>query len=651
MASMKLSDLPQMSLLYLSINTQTGGHKAHPYMIGNSMSLKEKLTRGLACDSVGMPESIVGRTICVISHPGKMVLLPFAHWFRKHYAGRYRFARSVFLVDLVLIGMALGLGIAALILSVYTPKTFADNIYYDVSVAPREIITGAPSTLVIRYTNGTEEELRDVSMSLGYPEHFSLQQILIEEELTNEEIITIGTIPIGGTGSIKITGVMFGDVGGEQTFRSIMTFAHGEENEVGQKVSEHTFSPSASTLNVSLILPDQLIAFQEVQGTITYENTGEIDFPDISIEPVWPEEFSLSTSNPLLSDGHFSLPSIQAGQTGEMTFSGYLGDADETVTFLFHPSFTFGNTHYQQETLKHTSPVLPPQLSVSHTIDRDSFRPGAETSMTITYENIGETSLSNVQIGFETDSLFFSEGQYLVDQDDYPELAEVQPGATGEVTITSTTRSTIMQSEVESQEDLGTVDSQAIAIYVLGDDSGQTVTNKGSVISTPMTTPIALESFARYALPSGDQLGRGPLPPQVGSETKYWIFWHITGTINPLTSVEIAGTLPENVRFTGRQTVSQNEGVVYDESTNTISWTSDSVAATLFADSTIVGIAFEVGITPTDDQIATIPSLMEEIQITAIDETTGAFISSVGATISTDLPSDLMASDKAEVVE
>src|SRR3989339_35647 len=599
------------------------------------MSLKEKITRRLACNSVGRPESVIGRTFCLLSHPGKIFLAPFAHWFRHHYQGHYRFERIVFVIDLLLIGIAIGLGSIALLLSFYKPLSFADQIAYDVSVAPREIISGAPSTLIIRYTNETNEELHNVTLTVKYPEHFLLQEVLSEEEIVDEGVISLGTIPVGGTGSIKITGVIFGDVGGEQTFQSKMTFVHGENKEIGYKTSEHTFSPSGSTLHLSLSLPEQLIAYQEVSGAITYENTGIIDFPTISVVPQWPDGFSLSSSNPLLENGRFSLPSIQAGEKGEMTFTGYLGEIENEVSFIFSPSFTFGNTHYAQETLKQTSPVLPPQLSINHTIDRDSLRPGSEVNITIHYENIGESSLTNVQIGFETESPFFTEKNYLVDQTTYPELTEILPGQSGDVIVKTKTRSSLMQSE--AREEISTVKTQAIAIYVLGENTGQTILNKGTLISSLMTTPLVLESFARYSLPSGDQLGRGPLPPQVGAETKYWIFWHVTGTINPLSTIELSGILPENVRFTGRQTVSQNGGVSYDEVTRTITWTSDRLLPTLFADSTVVGIAFEVGITPTEDQIGSSPYLINDIQITGVDETTGLFVSAGGASATTNL--------------
>lgn len=610
------------------------------------MSFRKKIHEGLTCDSRHKPESVLGRAVCLASHPGKMILLPFFHWFEGHYAGRYRFARATFAVDLVLIGIAAGLLLAGLFLSLYHPKTVADKIFFDVSVAPSEIISGAPSTLVIRYTNGTEQELRDVTMSLSYPAHFELQEVLLDDQTMHDDMIEMGDLDIGETGSLKITGVMFGDVGGEQTFRSVMTFAYGENDRKAQKVSEHTFSPSASTLALSLELPKPLIAYQNIEGTITYQNTGEIDYPEISIEPEWPEGFTLSESNPIFLDNHFSLPSIKAGEEGTMTFKGFLATDDEQTTFIFHPSFTFGNTLYRQETLNHSADVLPPQVSLEATSEQTALTPGNDATITVSFEHIGTEPIYELQIALQSDDPFVTEQTMYTLNDPI----DLEPGETGTATVTLPLTSYVSAQDIESFTDTR-VTFFPIATYTLGSEEGQNIDYTGEEVRLPITTPVTLESFGRYTLPSGEQLGRGPLPPRAGQTTKYWIFWHVTDTIHPLTDISISGTLGDNVTFTGRQTVSQNSGVTYDPATNTISWSASSVDATLDSTNPVIGIAFEVAVTPSEDQVGSAPILITNTHLTASDQTTGTFVTDWGSTVTTSLPQDTMAGGYAEVIE
>lgn len=610
------------------------------------MKLHEEIKEGIACDSVGHPHSVVGRAVCLSVHPGKMILLPFKKWFNKRYKEKFRFARVIFSLDLILIGTLIGLGMTALFFGLNPPTSFEDDISFEATVAPLEITSGAPSTLVIRYTNNTDEELREAKLQLTYPNHFLLQELILNELNIDNALIHLGNIPVGASGSIRIRGVMFGNVGGEQSFTSTLTFLHGTDRDLaGEKTSVHTFSPTSSTLQLALQLPERLIAFQEVDGTITYENTGEIDFPTISIQPEWPEGFSFLSSPISLVDGSFDLPAIQAGESGELSFSGYLSDAGEEVTFIFHPSFLFDGTRYQQKSLTHTAPVIPPQIRVEHSVQKTTIQPGTETIFTVSYKNTGEYTVTNLVLSIESTSPFFAHDEYASDP-----IGSLASGQSGEVNIRVPLRSSILQSETTVYENLN-LSTRAVASYTLGDGTGQHVSSKGSLISSPITTPVVFDSFGRYATASGDQLGRGPLPPRVGIETKYWIFWHVEGTINALENVQIEGTLAEGVQFTGRQSTSQNSGVTYDPVTNTITWSTALLEPSLSPVSRIVGIAFELGITPTDTMIGTSPILMYDVRLTGTDVRTGAFVSRSGLTITTNLPGDLMAANKAEVEE
>ncbi len=613
------------------------------------MHIDDEIKKGLACDSVGKPESVLGRAVCLSVHPGKMILYPFLRWFDKRYKGKYAFARLMFGFDLVLVGALVGLGAAFLFLRLYAPSHFADRILFEATVAPHEIVSGASSTLVIRLTNKTSETLRNARLTLTYPNHFLLQTLVLEDQPVEGETLALGDIQVGESRSVHVQGVMFGDVGGEQTFTSTFDFIHGKKRDVAaSKTDVYTFSPVASTLELAISLPDTLVAFQPMHGTISYRNRGEIDFPKISIEPQWPEGFTLQSADARLTDGAFELPAISAGAEGSMNFSGSLAETGDEITFIFKPSFTFGSSRYRQETLTHTAPVIPPQISLSHGVAKTSVRPGEQTTFTIRYQNVGTSAVSDLTLGIESESQFFPKQAYEVDKTSFPQLARIEPGASGEVTLLVPLRSSILQSETNVYEQLD-LSTRSRASYTLGEGAGERVANKGSTLISPITTPVVMESFGRYATQSGDQLGRGPLPPRVGIETKYWVFWHIDGTINTLKDVSIEGILGSGVRFTGRQTSSQNGGVTWDEEQGAISWSAPSVAPTLSPMSKIVGVAFEVGLTPTSEMAGSTPTLIDQIRVTGTDERTGAFVSTAGSSVSTILPQDAMAAGKSIV--
>lgn len=573
--------------------------------------LRDEIKKGIACDSVGKPDSVIGQAVCLSVHPGKMLLFPLIHWYRYHYAGRYRFARAVFTLDLVLIGILLTLAAVAITVTWLAPRAFADRITFDASIAPREITTGAPATIVIRYTNGTDEELRDVELLLIEPRYFVRQEV--------EGIGKIGTIAPGGSGNIHVRGVMFGDVGGKQAFQTKMTFVHGtDQNIPGQKIDWQVFEPARSALALTLELPARLVPFQKVEGFVRYENTANIAFPTVSILPEWPDGFTFTRSNVKLRRGQFEIPSVEPGQTGEFKFEGILEQAIEEATFQFHPSFTFGDDSFRQETLVHTAPVVPLPITLLHAVSVKALTPGATMPVTVTYTNTGDAMIENIVLNVESDSPFFAGSEPVT-------IERLAPGATGTRELAIKIKPSILETQTTKYEHF-VMTTHPTAMYALGDQTGQRVISKGTALEFPLTTPVRLDAFARYYAPSGDQIGRGPIPPEPGRETTYWVFWHIAGTTNELTGARIEGTLPKWVRFTGRQTVSQNGKVDYDEVTRTVAWTSDDVAPTFAPASKVIGVAFEVGITP-DVALKIAPILVEDIRLTATDGFTGAFVS------------------------
>ncbi|MBI5370080.1 hypothetical protein HZA85_02755 [Candidatus Uhrbacteria bacterium] len=576
------------------------------------MSLYDNIKKGIACDSVGKPDSAIGRAICLSVHPGKMVLYPLHHWFEFHYKNRYRFSRIIFGIDVALVGIVLALASVAIYATFFLPGVFVSRIAFDASIAPREVTTGASSTLVIHYTNGTDENLRNAELEITFPKHFLLDQLSSEQgELIEENRISLGTIPPSTTGTIHMKGTLFGDVGGEQAFETKLTFVHGKDrDEPGEKIDWQIFSPVKSALTLSLELPERLISYQPIEGTVRYENTSGVDFPTVSILPQWPEGFVFKSADVPLRAGQFEIPQVKAGGQGVLHFKGTLQSNPEQVTFVFHPSFTFGDERYRQETLTHTAPIVP--LPVTLTIDTPdhTLHPGAETPFSIHYKNTAAFPVSNVELGLESDSPF-------VKISATEKIDTLQPGQEGTVEVKAVVRTTVGTSELSAYEHL-IGNTLATATYQMGDGTEQQVISKSAPLTSPLSTPIRFESFVRYLTPGGDQIGRGPVPPQAGKETTYWVFWHIGSTTNELNDVRIEGTLPPGVRFTGRQTVSQNSSVSFDPDTRTLSWTSSRIDPTLSPISKIVGIAFELGITP---QVASssAPILLKDIRLTATD--------------------------------
>ena len=592
-------------------------------------SLKQQIEHGLSGHS--RPHSPIEHFVRLLRHPGRLLLTPVYRYVGRRYLKREKFEIRFLITDIFLLIVALGLVASAVGWFVWHNR-IENRIFFEAQVAPTEIVSGAPSTLVIRYTNGTGQELKNAYLNLTYPAYFELQEIAIGETAATGEVVSLGDIAPDEVGSIKIRGVMFGNVHGEQVFETKMTFTYGEKEKSGEKISRHVFSPVSSVLKLSLEIPDRIIASQPFSGNIVYQNTGEITLPKIIIEPEWPNGFAPATD----SQKAWELPVIEAGQEGRIKFTGTAASGMENLELIFHPSFVFGTDHFQQDSLIETVKIIQPQIKISHSIEPDTAKPGGNLKTLVQYVNIGETPVYNVELSLISENPFAGSAEKIL-------IGTVEAGASGEKEIELKLRSTITQSETQIYEHLN-ISTQATASYQLEKNvAGQKITVIDSAIETPLTTPIALHSFGRYTSDRGDQLGRGPLPPTVGEQTKYWIFWNVSGTTNEIQNLTISGQLPNNVTFTGRQTVSLGNAIEYDANSKTVTWSIKELAPTFAPSSKIIGIAFEVAITPNEDQIGTSPNLVFDTSLSGTDSWTGAWITAYGTPVTTNLPGDLMA--------
>ena len=532
--------------------------------------------------------------------------------------------------------------------TIFAPPEIVDQIRIDATVAPSDVVSGGLSSLVIRYENTSSQELRFARLNLSFPAHFELKEAPGEFTEVAPQTYDLGTIPAGAVNSIKLRGVMFGDVGGEQTFVSALSFTYGPRDRTATKTDEHNFRPSRSTLVLELILPEKVVQGQHVNGQIKYKNTGEVDFPEIIITPVWPNGFTLLTSSPTLSDGGFRLSSLKAGNEGIVSFSGQMPPTEST-DFVFHPSFTFGDDRYTQDTLTQSVKLLPSQISVTTEFSSDTITPGGTMTGTVSYEHVGELPVKNLSINFYTlNQPLFQKSTFEVIDD----VISVSPGDKGTTTITLRFNTSVNSRDVSSYENLiATI--KTFVNYSLGEDGlpPAAVSLLATTDTFKITSPIILETFGRYTSPQGDQIGRGPLPPMVGEPTKYWVFMTIHGTTNKLENVKMEADLGPGVTFTGKQSVSYDGSVEYDVATNSVSWTVGSLPATLAPESDIISAAFEVSLTPTEDMVGETPTLLSAPLVTARDTFTGAFVTARGSTITTDLPYDSMAAGLGVVTD
>ncbi len=159
-----------------------------------------------------------------------------------------------------------------------------------------------------------------------------------------------------------------------------------------------------------------------------------------------------------------------------------------------------------------------------------------------------------------------------------------------------------------------------------------------------LSTAFPFTAAARYFATTGDQLGIGPLPPRVGNITSYWIVWTIGPTGADLKQLSLAVLLPNNVEATGKFASSVAGDFSADGSS--VRWKIPSLPATGDTPSTF---AFEIRYRPTVNDRGKIPMLIQKSVADAIEVRSGLSLHAEAGPQDANLDHDAQAKGKGKV--
>ncbi|MFZ2978213.1 MAG: hypothetical protein WA057_00915, partial [Candidatus Magasanikiibacteriota bacterium] len=173
--------------------------------------------------------------------------------------------------------------------------------------------------------------------------------------------------------------------------------------------------------------------------------------------------------------------------------------------------------------------------------------------------------------------------------------------------------------------------------------------NYSEIIESPaikIGTNLLLNPEIRYFTNEGDQLGRGPLPPQVDKETKYWALINLTNGASKLSNVNLSVQLPNYIVWTGKTSVTNGSDIKYNPKNNIASWSTNSLSAHENA-----GIYFELSLTPTIEMRGSSPILVQNMTITGQDTFIDETVSQKYGSLDTSLPDDKIGQIKGLKIE
>jgi len=530
---------------------------------------------------------------------------------------------------------------------------------------PEETKSGEKVSYKFKYRNASDTPLGTASLELRLPENFQLLEA--EPPATDQHTWKIGSMPPWGRGEIEITGMSWTPLNREHDIQAIITYRPANFNSEFQKVATQTVRAVDTLLELEMETQGAVLPGDQVEVIINYLNGSEAPIENAAVRADFPDEFIPESSVPEPAGDTFNewrLGTLNEFGSGSIIVTGtFASEAHGNVTLPATFGYTDETDSYVKQAEASTiTEVLQGKLVAALVLngksDKQSVSLGDMLRYSISYRNTGSASLGNVEIAVVVEAVPDT-GLVL-----WNELDDDLGGNFKNNKITWT------EKHIESLERLEENDEGMIDFKVpltleppVGTETSNWVINSwvetlvesidGDVInhvtkSAPIEATILsdteLKTSARFYDEEGLSLGSGVIPPEVGKETTYRVFWTVKNSLHELSDLKISAQLPSNVEWSGESSIDAGD-IRYDAAEREMIWTLNWLPKTVEE----VNLSFDVTIIPLENQRGRIPTLVDATVFEATDTAAEATIMLSDSPISTSLQDDDLAQGKGRV--
>jgi len=552
------------------------------------------------------------------------------HHYHKNYHGKYEHAKKLFVFDLALLFVAMVLLASSVFLFLWKPS-LTGQIDMSISLGNERIKSGDKIHLTIDYTNKSKYKLNDVSLGLRLPEGFLINRNKTSKDTFSDDLIfqSLKEIKAGASGQVDIYGWFWGEPNKDADFIANLSYQPEKDSNREQKLSSFVARLSDSVLAGQLEISASALPNSPLKFTYTLTNSSDHEINEISITNNWNLAYRQAGAD-VMNEKVTSNITLQPGDSkvieGQLITPNKSGSFSFTVT----PQVLVNNHLISQTPITKELKIFAPQIISGARLlqSLDYAEPGQIIPLEIKWENKSNFKLQNLTLHLasnlsgvvdwtktakennakaESNGLFF-------DNTSRTNLSDGNPNSSDVFVVKIYLLPSFNLPEVEKAN----LEIYPVVKGTSNEASGQKFSQEGARIRIPLATEVNFNNIeTRYYTSEGDQLGRGPLPPQVGKTTKYWIFVKIGNTTNAINDVTFDTSLPEGVEFTGKQSTSIGPQIDYNNSTRAISWKYNTLPP-----NSQTGLYFEVSVTPSVSQIGQNILLTNALQFSATDNFT-----------------------------
>lgn len=611
----------------------------------------------------------------------------------------------------VLLVLILGISLIGLF---YFNQDQSDNENQDIRFwlyRHAEQIVGQENTFFVFIKNQGRHNLEQVEVVLNFPQGFVLKSSFpaCGRALAQRCFWSFDQIKKGELKEIEFQGQLFGQADQSQSFDGVLNFRLAGFSSEFQKILSSSIKLTPSIF-LTWQIPEQSSFGQKIESNLSLENISEEIIPTAQVIINWPRDFTLAMAKSVLENNEgeeieikeserqlkWKINDLNPKDKKGLEFEGFFKNPLINELIFDLQAGVFENKEFFLQIEKQKKILLEKfdfniALEVNGLIKKvQSSDWGQVLPIGLTYYNQSQQTIKNFVLKLkliggqyvdfnrfyqsrwhyyqgsnsQSSSAFISKkiSSEVINEaleifsdnetkgwssDLIPAFNQILPGAEGIIVFDlplKTSLQAIKANELQAQ----------ISLEILGqgklNQEDFIWEMQGNKIELLIKTSLSLESGARYYDDEHVPLGQGPLPPQVGEETYFSIFWRIKNTTNPIKNILVKTKLPDSVIWTG-QTKTTHGLILYQEDGQEVSWQIPELSIYQGGPYSLVEAQFEVKIVPEKSQLNQILFLTEDILLTAEDQLTGDLIFDQTNVLDTNLKDDPWGQNQGIVIE
>jgi len=582
----------------------------------------------------------------------------------------------IVLLSFVIIALLLS-AIAWVGFLIFNPDSTFSNQSIKLEIKSQQnIASGDEVIYILKYKNIEKVDLYNVEIIFRYPDGFEFSSAQPEpsNEFNNSWII--GDLKRGKSGQIEIKGKLIGEVGSIKTLNATATFQPENFSSVFKESNSFSNQITSSILEINVEGPDKILPEKQTTYKITYKNNSEQTLDKIKIIAIYPTNFIFQQANPESYhrqedarnlNNQWVIENLEPKTEGEIEITGgYISDEDIPIAdFKIQIGFNEEETDefsLQQEKSILTE-IIEPNLDLKLIINgSDQNQPinfGQTLTCSLIYKNLGKKDLDEVvlKLNMNSDVLdwesLVDKNQGIIEdniitwtKEEISELDLIRPLDEGSIDFTINIKEA---DDVNINEDILQVVSKAFAgIEKIGELEVEDLVVESNEINNSINTDIQLKIEGRYFNDDNIAVGTGPLPPVVGQETTFRIYWYLANSLHEINNVKITTTLPEGVEWADKYLVGAGD-ISYSNIDNKVTWSLGRVSTNKNFDELYVW--FDISVTPNFQQTRKLLILTDQTTLTATDEVTNSEITKAGKAVTSNLEDDPIGTGRGLVID